>query len=66
MGKKTCWTIIFITMAINVVMLHSTIEAYYGKEYNHVYLFTGIALVSVLCAVTAAIRWKNLEYSEEK
>ncbi|AST90409.1 hypothetical protein ACWE42_22125 [Sutcliffiella cohnii] len=64
MGKKLCWVIIVLTIAVNVVSLHFTIESYYGKHYEHVYLFTGIACVSIIVAIITFFRWKKLEYAE--
>ncbi|MFZ3588051.1 hypothetical protein ACOI1C_02000 [Bacillus sp. DJP31] len=62
MGKRMCWMIILLTMALNVVLLHYTIESYYGKEYDHVYLFTGISMISVIIAFSTFVRWRKLEY----
>ncbi|RAK17007.1 hypothetical protein B0I26_11411 [Anoxybacillus vitaminiphilus] len=66
MDKKTCWIVIFLSLAVNVVMLQWTVEAYFGLEYERVYLFTSIACLSVLAALAAFFRWRNLEYKEKK
>ncbi|MBM7649074.1 putative membrane protein YiaA [Bacillus ectoiniformans] len=63
MGKnKGYWITIIITLAINVVMLQWTIESYFGREFSHVYTYTGISLVSsIICAVTFFL-WRKKEY----
>ncbi|MCH1626334.1 hypothetical protein [Fredinandcohnia quinoae] len=64
MGKKICWAIIFVTIALNVVMLHHTVEAYFGKEYDHVYQNTAIAVASSLIAFVTYLYWRKLEYKK--
>jgi hypothetical protein len=66
MAKKVCWIVIFLTIAINVVMLHFTIESYFGLEFEHVYINTVIALISALVALITYMYWRKLEYSETK
>jgi hypothetical protein len=66
MGKKTCWMVIFLALAVNVIMLQRTVEAYFGLEYEKVYAFTLIACLSVIVTFVAVFRWKNLEYKERK
>ncbi|MFT4414064.1 hypothetical protein ACLM5H_09405 [Fredinandcohnia humi] len=65
MAKKICWGIVFATIAINVVMLQHTVEAYFGREYEHVYQNTGIALFSSLIAFITYIYWRKLEYKKK-
>ncbi|WP_332697443.1 hypothetical protein [Halalkalibacter lacteus] len=62
MGKKICWTIIFITLALNVVMLQWTIEAYLGLEFERVFRYTIIAMISSLLALVTLFRWRKVEY----
>ncbi|WP_078546420.1 hypothetical protein [Litchfieldia alkalitelluris] len=66
MAKKMCWVIILVTLAVNVVMLHFTIEAYFGLEYNHVFGNTIFALISSIIALISYFYWRRLEYSNEK
>ncbi|MFS0863223.1 hypothetical protein [Fredinandcohnia sp. 179-A 10B2 NHS] len=65
MAKKMCWAIIFITIAINVVLLQHTVEAYFGHEYKHVYENTAIALASALVAFLTYLYWRKLEYKKK-
>lgn len=65
MGKKTCWAIIFITIAVNVVMVQWTIEASLGREYNLVPIYSGIAVVFSFIAFFTYLQWKKLEYTED-
>ncbi|MDF0725655.1 hypothetical protein PY093_02865 [Cytobacillus sp. S13-E01] len=64
MDKKVYWAIIFITIAINVVMLQWTVEAYHGQEYSHVYRYTIIAVISALIAFITFLFWRKKEYSK--
>jgi hypothetical protein len=66
MDKKTCWIVIFLSLAVNVVMLQWTVEAYFGLEYEQVYLFTAIACLSVFVALATFFRWIKLEYKERQ
>ncbi len=63
MAKKICWAIIFITLAINVVMLQWTIEAYLGLEFELVFRNTIIALLSSVVAFITFLLWRKWEYS---
>ncbi|WP_078428326.1 hypothetical protein [Alkalihalobacterium alkalinitrilicum] len=65
MGKKICWGIIFITIAINVVMLQWTIEAYLGLEYEKIYGYTIVGVVSAIIAFITFLKWRKLEYTSE-
>ncbi len=64
MPKKLWWVIIFASLAINVVMLQWTVEAYYGLEYEHVFTYTVVALVSVAVAFFAYLGWRKAEYGK--
>ncbi|ARK30527.1 hypothetical protein [Halalkalibacter krulwichiae] len=66
MAKKICWVIIFITLALNVVMLQWTIEAYLGLEFDLVFRYTVIALVSSAIALITLFKWKQVEYQKEE
>jgi hypothetical protein len=66
MGKKTCWIVIFLSLAVNVILLQWTIEAYFGLEYDRVHTFTFIACISAIVAVGSFLRWRKLEYKEKK
>ncbi|MFD2680373.1 hypothetical protein [Bacillus seohaeanensis] len=63
MSKKMTWIFIVITLAVNVVMLQWTIEAYYGQEYEHVWIYSAIAVLSsIICFLTYWF-WRKKEYS---
>lgn len=62
MDKKGCWILIILALALNVVMLQWTVEAYFGEEYSKVYLYTGISMVSVLITLFAYFKWRKVEY----
>ncbi len=62
MAKKICWAVIFITIAVNVVMLQWTIEAYLGLEYEKIYVYSTVAVISVICALVAFFIWRKHEY----
>ncbi|MEW9671982.1 hypothetical protein [Ammoniphilus sp. 3BR4] len=64
MPKKMWWAIIFVSLAVNVAMLHWTIEAYYGLEFERVFTFTIMALISVVIAFLAYLGWRKQEYSK--
>ncbi|MDQ0255429.1 hypothetical protein J2S74_002811 [Evansella vedderi] len=64
MGKKICWAVIFITIAVNVVMVQWTVEATLGREYSIVPIYSGISIVMVFIAFFTYLQWKKLEYSE--
>ncbi|MFC4322814.1 hypothetical protein [Litchfieldia salsa] len=64
MDKKICWIIIFFTIAVNVVMLQFTIESYFGLEYEHVFKYTVIGLISSIFAIITYLYWRKLEYNE--
>lgn len=63
MGKKICWAIILITIAVNVVMLQWTIEAYLGVEYEKIYTYTIVGVVSSFIAFLTYLKWRKLEYT---
>ncbi len=62
MDRKGSWIVIILTLALNVVMLQWTVEAYFGEEFEHVYQYTGVAMISVLIALFAYFRWRKVEY----
>lgn len=64
MAKKICWAVIFITLALNVVMLQWTIEAYLGLEFELVYRYTAVAMVSVVVVLITLFIWRKIEYRE--
>ncbi|RXT05798.1 hypothetical protein [Ammoniphilus sp. CFH 90114] len=64
MPKKLWWVIIFLSLAVNVVMLQWTVEAYYGLEYELVFTFTIVALISVVIAFLSYLGWRKQEYSK--
>ncbi|RKL67857.1 hypothetical protein CR203_04955 [Salipaludibacillus neizhouensis] len=64
MGKKICWAIIFLTVALNVVMLQWAIESYLGHEFEKLYQFSIVALLSSFIALIAFLKWRRLEYSQ--
>ncbi|SDZ01578.1 hypothetical protein SAMN05421736_10589 [Evansella caseinilytica] len=66
MGKKTCWAVIIITIAVNVVMLQWTVEAFLGREHEDVLIYSGIAIVMAFIAFITYKQWKKIEYSSSK
>ncbi|SDH45969.1 hypothetical protein [Alteribacillus bidgolensis] len=64
MGKKICWIIIFITLAMNVVMLQFTVHSYLGRESNQVYVYSGVAVISGMSTVITYLIWRKKEYNE--
>ncbi|GAE25212.1 hypothetical protein JCM9140_1192 [Halalkalibacter wakoensis JCM 9140] len=62
MAKIICWIIIFVALALNVVMLQWTIEAYLGHEFELIYRYTTVALVSSLIALATMFKWRKIEY----
>ncbi|MBE4910010.1 hypothetical protein IMZ08_18390 [Bacillus luteolus] len=64
MDKKIYWIIIFITLATNVVMIQLTAESYFGKEYEDVYKFTIVGVLSAIIAYITFILWKKEEYKK--
>jgi len=65
MGKKMCWALIFITIAINVVMVQWTVESYLGREYEQVLIYSGIAVVTAFFAFFVFLNWKKVEYAAD-
>ena len=65
MGKKTCWAIIIVTIAINVVMLQWTVEAYLGREFEKLFYYNVIGAVSAGVAVLTYFQWKKAEYKND-
>ncbi|MCE7794894.1 hypothetical protein K8O68_21120 [Salipaludibacillus sp. CUR1] len=65
MDKKMCWILIFVTIAVNVVMVQWTVESYLGQEFNQVVIYSGISVVSAFIAFFVFLNWRKLEYAEE-
>ncbi|PYZ93535.1 hypothetical protein CR194_10225 [Salipaludibacillus keqinensis] len=65
MDKKMCWILIFLTIAGNVVMVQWTVEAYLGREFEQVVVYSGIGVVLAFIALIVYINWRKLEYSTE-
>ncbi|WP_096190155.1 hypothetical protein [Evansella halocellulosilytica] len=63
MGKKTCWVIFILTIALNVVMLQWTVVAYLGREYDQVLIYSGVGIVGALIAFLTYLRWRKVEYN---
>lgn len=64
MDKRTCWIIIILAIAVNVVMLQWSIEAYYGLEYEHLYIYTIVAVITSFIAFFTYLKWRKLEYKK--
>ncbi len=64
MANKKYWIGIFITMALNVIMLQWTIEAYFGQEHEHVWTYSSIAFVSSIICFVIYLRWRKQEYTK--
>lgn len=64
MSKRGWVVIIMLSLIVNVLSLHLTIESYYGREYSHVTVLMLISLVSVAAAVFAYFNWRRLEYKK--
>ncbi|RXI98271.1 hypothetical protein DS745_18220 [Anaerobacillus alkaliphilus] len=62
MGKKTCWGIIIATIIINVIMVQWTVEAYYGREYKSILIYSGVSIVSAFIALLVFLQWRKVEY----
>ncbi|MDT8861269.1 hypothetical protein N0O92_13595 [Alkalihalobacillus sp. MEB130] len=62
MAKTICWIIIFVALALNVVMLQWTIEAYLGLEFHLIYRYTTVAMVSSVIALATMFKWRKIEY----
>lgn len=66
MGKKLCWGLIFLTIAVNVAMVQWTVESYLGREYDQVVVYSGIGVVTSSVAFFAYLNWKKAEYGPDK
>lgn len=64
MDKKMCWSIIIITIIVNVVMLQWTVEAYYGREYESIFVYSGISIVSAVISLLVYFQWRKVEYKK--
>ncbi|MGM0902302.1 MAG: hypothetical protein ACQEXB_14550 [Bacillota bacterium] len=63
--KRVTFLSIFLFLAVNVISLSKVIEGYYGKEYDHVYTFMVVALISTGLATIAFFLWRKEEYKSE-
>lgn len=66
MDKKLCWTVIFLMLAINVVMLQWTVESYLGREYEKVLTYSGVAIAAAAIAFLSIVYWKKADTKEGK
>lgn len=66
MVNKIYWIIIFLTLIVNVVMLQWTTESFYGEEYKHVWLFTGIGVLSSMVCFFTYLKWRKQEYKKNQ
>ncbi len=64
--KRVTFLSIFLFLAVNVISLSKVIEGYYGKEYDHVYTFMIVALISTGLATIAFFLWRKEEYKNEQ
>lgn len=64
MGKKTCWTIIIATIIVNIVILQWTVEAFLGREYDVLFTYNIIGLVSAGIALVTYFQWRKIEYKK--
>ncbi len=64
MGKKTYWGIIIATIIINVVMLQWTVEAFLGREYDVLFTYNIISLISAGVALFSYFQWRKVEYTK--
>ncbi|OIJ10464.1 hypothetical protein BKP37_18175 [Anaerobacillus alkalilacustris] len=60
MGKKTCWAVIIVSIIINVIMLQWTVEAFLGREYDFLFIYNIISLISAAAAIFAYFQWRKL------
>jgi glucan phosphoethanolaminetransferase (alkaline phosphatase superfamily) len=60
--KRVSFLAIFLFLAVNIISLSRVIEGYYGREYDHVFTFMIIALLSTALATIAFFVWKRAEY----
>ncbi|OIJ18471.1 hypothetical protein BKP45_12950 [Anaerobacillus alkalidiazotrophicus] len=65
MGKKTCWVVIIVSIIINVIMLQWTVEAFLGREYDVLFIYNIISLISAAAAIFAYFQWRKLEYNSK-
>ncbi|WLR42371.1 hypothetical protein LC087_16945 [Bacillus carboniphilus] len=62
MDKKIYWILIFISLAVNVVMLQWTVESYYGEEYTQVWIFSAIGVATSIVSFVTYLFWRKQEY----
>lgn len=64
MGKKTCWALIIASIIVNVIMLNWTVEAFLGREYDFLFTYNLISLLSASIALFAYFQWRKVEYKK--
>ncbi|MGO4889321.1 hypothetical protein ACJ2A9_16355 [Anaerobacillus sp. MEB173] len=62
MAKKICWAIIFLTVIVNVFMLHLSVQHYYGHEYEAIAPLSIVGMISAVIALITYFYWRKLEY----
>ncbi|PRO66345.1 hypothetical protein [Alkalicoccus urumqiensis] len=63
MAKKHLYTLVLlVSVAVHVVLLQWTIEAYLGHEWTRVYTLTLIAAGTTLATAACTIGWYRAEY----
>ncbi|GGF25960.1 hypothetical protein GCM10010954_26150 [Halobacillus andaensis] len=62
MGNKICWIVILLTLAINVMLLQWTINAYLGHEFERVFLYSLLACGSASVTLITVLIWRKKEY----
>ncbi|MDQ0227426.1 hypothetical protein [Metabacillus niabensis] len=62
MSKKGYWIIIFLTLIVNIVMLQMTVESFFGEEYERIYTFSTISIISSVICFFTFLRWRKNEY----
>ncbi|TLS37833.1 hypothetical protein [Pseudalkalibacillus caeni] len=64
MGKTVYWAVIFLTLIVNVVALHHTVEAYFGREHEEVFVYTIVGVISSIICFVAYLMWRKAEYKK--
>lgn len=62
MSKKGYWIAIFLTLIANIVMLQMTVEAFFGEEYERIYIYSTISIISSVICFLTFLRWRKNEY----
>lgn len=66
MAKKVCWGIIFLTVIVNVFMIHLTVQSYYALDYESIPMFSAASIISAVIALITFFYWRKLEYQGDK